>query len=85
MLRAFLDHQSRPVFFCPSSRPKEIIDLSEKHPELLERALKMEEQADLRTIKGLGRNYAWKEVVWMHKAQMTLPFVGFDLPCECTE
>lgn len=72
-------------FFCPSSRPKEIIDLSEKHPELLERALKMEEQADLRTIKGLGRNYAWKEVVWMHKAQMTLPFVGFDLPCECTE
>jgi hypothetical protein len=72
-------------FFCPSSRPKEIIDLSERHPELLERALKMEEQADLKTIKGLGRNYAWKEVIWMHKAQMTLPFVGFDLPCECTE
>lgn len=72
-------------FFCPSSRPKEIIDLSERHPDLLERALKIEEQADLTTIKGLGRTYAWKEVVLMHKAQMTLPFVGFELPCECTE
>lgn len=72
-------------FFCPSSKPKEIIDLYERHPDLLERALKMESNADLTSIKGLGRNYAWKEVILMHKAQMPLPFVGFDLPCECTE
>ena len=72
-------------FFCPSSRPKEIVDLYEKHPDLLERALNIEKQAELTTIKGLGRNYAWSEVILMHKSQMTLPFVGFDVPCECTE
>lgn len=72
-------------FFCPSSKPKEIIDLSEKHPELIERALAMEKNAELTTIKGLGRNYAWSEIILMHKSQMTLPFIGFDLPCECTE
>lgn len=72
-------------FFCPSSRPKEIVELSEKHPDLMERALAMEAQAELTSVKGLGRNYAWREVVMMHKAQMPLPFVGFDLPCECTE
>lgn len=72
-------------FFCPSSRLKEIVDLYEKHPDLAERALAIEKQAELTSIKGLGRNYAWSDVILMHKSQMTLPFVGFDLPCECTE
>lgn len=72
-------------FFCPSSRHKEIVDLYEKHPDLLQRALEIENNAELNTIKGLGRNYAWSEVILMHKSQMTLPFVGFDTPCECTE
>jgi hypothetical protein len=72
-------------FFCPSSRPKEIIDLHEKHPDLAQRALDIEKQANLTTIKGLGRNYAWSDVIRMHKAQIELPFVGFDLPCDCTE
>jgi hypothetical protein len=72
-------------FFCPSSKPKEIVDLYEKHPDLAQRALDIEKQAELTSIKGLGRNYAWSEVILMHKSQMTLPFVGFDLPCECTE
>jgi hypothetical protein len=72
-------------FFCPSSRPKEIVDLYEKHPDLLQRALNIEKQAELTTIKGLGRNYAWSEIILMHKSQMTLPFIGFDVPCECTE
>jgi hypothetical protein len=72
-------------FFCPSSRPKEIIDLYQKHPDLAERALAIEKQAELTTIKGLGRNYAWSEIILMHKSQIELPFVGFDAPCECTE
>jgi hypothetical protein len=72
-------------FFCPSSRPKEIIDLYEKHPDLIQRALKIEQNAELTTIKGLGRNYSWSDVIRMHESQMTLPFIGFDLPCECTE
>ena len=72
-------------FFCPSSRPKEIIDLYEKHPDLIERALNIEKNAELTTIKGLGRNYSWSDVIRAHQSQMTLPFCGFDLPCECTE
>lgn len=72
-------------FFCPSSRPKEIVDLAEKYPDLINRALAMEENADLKVVRGLGRQYAWREIIDMHKAQMTLPFGGFDLPCECTE
>lgn len=72
-------------FFCPSSKPKEIVDLYENHPDLIQRALNIEKQAELTSIKGLGRNYAWSEIILMHKSQMTLPFVGFDVPCECTE
>jgi hypothetical protein len=72
-------------FFCPSSKPKEIVDLYEKHPDLLQRALNIEKNAQLNIIQGLGRNYAWSEIILMHKSQMTLPFIGFDLPCDCTE
>lgn len=72
-------------FFCPSSKKHEIIDLYNQYPELLDRALKIEEQAELTSIKGLGRSYAWKTIIELHKAQQPLPFTGFDLPCECTE
>ena len=73
-------------FFCPSSKQKEIIDLYEKHPDLIDRAIAIEKQAELTTIKGLGRNYAWETIIKAHKAQDTFPFyVGFDTPCGCTE
>lgn len=50
-------------FYCPSMRKPEILALRDKHPELLERALYMEEKAQpgLLSIKGLGRNYSWKD------------------------
>ena len=72
-------------FFCPSSRPAEIVALGQLHPDLLDRALDMESKAKLTHIKGLGRQYSWGELIRMHRSQMSLPFVGFDLPCECTE
>jgi len=50
-------------FFCPSSRPSEIRQLKQVYPELAERALRMEADADLREIKGLGRNFAWRDVL----------------------
>jgi hypothetical protein len=39
--------------------------LEEHHPELLERALAIERnaQAKLRSVKGLGRSYAWQSFV----------------------
>jgi len=72
-------------FFCPSSKKHEIIDLYNTYPDLMKRAIAIEEQAELTSIKGLGRNYAWKTIIELHEAQQPLPFTGFELPCDCTE
>jgi len=47
-------------FFCPASRKPEILELRDKYPELLQRALKMEANAELISVKGLGRSFSWK-------------------------
>lgn len=53
-------------FFCPSSKKHEIIELRERYPELLQRALEMERralagegQAPKTTGAGLGRSFGW--------------------------
>ncbi len=48
-------------YFCPASKKQEIIWLQENHPDLLERALNIERnaQAKLTSVKGLGRSYSW--------------------------
>ncbi len=53
-------------FFCPSSKKPEIIELRERYPELLARALEMERralagegQAPQTTGAGLGRSFGW--------------------------
>ena len=50
-------------FFCPSMKREEIEALKRQYPDLYRRALAIEENAlpHLKTVKGLGRNYAWKE------------------------
>lgn len=72
-------------FFCPSSKKQEIIDLYTDYPDLMDRAIKIEEGAELTSIKGLGRSFSWKKIIELHNAQQELPFTGFDLPCECTD
>ena len=49
-------------FFCPASKKKEIVWLREHHPELLDRALEIERnaQAKLTSVKGLGRSFSWE-------------------------
>lgn len=52
-------------FHCPASKRHEIAWLRETHPRLYDRAIAMEDGArarGLKTIKGLGRNYSWKDV-----------------------
>lgn len=51
------------LLFCPSMRAEEIIDLREHYPDLFRRALALEDnaKANLKTVRGLGRNYSWKE------------------------
>ena len=49
-------------FFCPASKKHEIAWLQEHHPELMERAMAIERnaQAKLKTVKGLGRSFSWE-------------------------
>jgi hypothetical protein len=75
-------------FFCPNSKPSEIIALSKTHPALYERALTMEGNAELTTIKGLGRNFSWRELVKWDADQFKLfdnQYRDFlrDQPCGC--
>lgn len=50
-------------YFCPASKKPELLALSAQHRDLFERALALEDAArpSLRTIKGLGRNFSWRD------------------------
>jgi len=67
-------------FFCPSSRKKEVEWLAKTHPDLFDRATAMERNAELTTIKGLGRRYSWEQLI----ADKTLQAIEQPmLPCMC--
>jgi hypothetical protein len=51
---------------CPSSKPHEIIKLREVAPALLDRALHIERTANLHTVKGLGRDWSWNDLIRDH-------------------
>lgn len=74
-------------FFCPSTKPREILELQERHPDLFERALTIERKArdsgNLQTVKGLGRNWAWETFVDFQNRQCALPLGGTEAPCGC--
>lgn len=65
-------------FFCPSSKQPEILALAAEHPDLLARAIKMESVAlasdrhDLRTVHGLGRHWAWGDLINMAEEKRRL-------------
>ena len=50
-------------FFCPSSKTTEVKWLAAKHPDLMDRAIAIEKNADLTSVKGLGRSYKWEDVI----------------------
>lgn len=51
-------------FFCPSSKPSEIKELREKHPDLYERAIAIERAGmqTAQTVQGLGRKLNWEQM-----------------------
>ncbi|WOE32771.1 MULTISPECIES: phosphoadenosine phosphosulfate reductase family protein [unclassified Acinetobacter] len=69
-------------YFCPNSRPSEIKWLEKFHPELLERALLIEKQADLTKVVGLGRKFSWKSIQ-QHEDAFMAEYTNFDIPCGC--
>ncbi len=103
-------------FFCPSSKPREILELSRTHPELMARAFAIEaaameqdrvcgecggsgksEAADdnftcpvchgagvlQKTVKGLGRSFAWGDLVKFSEAQLDMFQHTPEIPCGC--
>lgn len=46
-------------FYCPSMKAHEIKLLNAQYPELAQRAMAMESNAECHTVKGLGRNWSW--------------------------
>ena len=67
-------------FFCPSSSQTEVRWLAEKHPELMDRAIAMEGNAQLTQVKGLGRSYAWKDLI---ATDDMFPESFIDIACGC--
>jgi hypothetical protein len=70
-------------FFCPSSKPHEVLQLKRQHPELLQRALDMEARAELTAVRGLGRSWSWADLVKYDDVQMDMFKHSTEIPCEC--
>ena len=67
-------------FFCPNSKPTEILTLPKR---LQERAIRLEENATVVTsVKGLGRQFSWKHLIRTNDAQACFPFAQ-EMPCGC--
>ena len=71
-------------FFCPSSKKPEIMELRRQYPDLAARAVAMERNAELTTIKGLGRSFAWGDLYAADDAQAKLfPDSPIEIDCGC--
>jgi len=69
-------------FFCPSSKPGEVRNLKLQYPELAKKAIEMENNAELTSIKGLGRNWAWRDLLATDD-MFDDPSYTLDIACGC--
>jgi hypothetical protein len=67
-------------FFCPNSKAHEILSLPQP---LLDRALRIEANAELTAMKGLGRGWKWADLIRADRAQMDLFTCHAEMPCGC--
>jgi hypothetical protein len=74
-------------WFCPSMRVHEIHELRDAEPELFARALAMEANAELTSVKGLGRRFAWRDhaVGGPLAGIAVVPAASIERPCGCFE
>lgn len=70
-------------FFCPASTKAEILALKANHPALFDRAITMERNASLTSIKGLGRRFSWEEFAKTEAAQGKLFPEAPEIACGC--
>lgn len=69
-------------FFCPNMRPSEIMRTAEQYPELGGRIIAMESNANLDKLKGLGRTWAWSDLL-KQGDMLGFPDIDHDAPCGC--
>ena len=78
-------------WFCPHSKPTEILQLKEKYPEFYEMACFMEEQASRHlnpssSVKGLGRHFKWRDIGAISEAKrIQLELFASTKKCSCTD
>jgi hypothetical protein len=72
-------------FFCPSTKIEEIKELYDTEPELIAKAIFMEDNAELTQVKGLGRNYSWKSVIDYYERQADMFKHSPEISCDCFE
>ena len=72
-------------FFCPMSRPTEIRQLNHNYPYLMERALKMEQNAKLTKLKGLAINAKWSDIISNTELFEDEFSLVPEMICECYE
>ena len=72
-------------FYCPNSKPREILALAKDNPELMARALAMEENASaVTTVKGLGRSWSWAGLLKADREQLKMfEDESDEMPCGC--
>lgn len=70
-------------YFCPASKKSEVIWLKNHHPELFQRAVAMERNAELTTVKGLGRHWSWESLGNADEQQSKLFPEAPQIPCMC--
>lgn len=74
-------------FFCPNMGDMEILQLRDRYPDLLARALSIESNAVSTpgsSIRGLGRDARWSEIIQFDADQgKFFPRVLPSVPCEC--
>ncbi len=71
-------------FYCPAMRRSEILNLQLQHPDLLDRAIAIEANAETHTVAGLGRNWRWADFIRQEDAQGKL-WPEIESPCACMD
>ena len=73
-------------FYCPSSTKAEVKALAKDHPDLFERAVAIERNAEgLQTVRGLGRHWKWEDLVKISDMQMNLLPESPKMTCTCLD
>lgn len=73
-------------YYCPASTLPEIAALRNTYPALYRAALDLEGNADLTTVKGLGRRFAWRDADLTRFEGVTYDADlsdGEEAPCGC--